>query len=125
VFSDEPQLAEAFFRPLAEYDVRVVTELNAPESLYLLTQCRANVINNSTFAWWGAWLNQRPGHSVVAPKYWTRPGVPQPIKGLACDDWIQVNGTVPIWDHFQVWRIRHPRETLRRVRSRLRANTAS
>ena len=90
------------------FDVRVVTELNGPQSMYLLSQCGANVINNSTFAWWGAWLNQTAHHRVVAPLEWTRPGVPDPIEGVVPEHWGRMRGTVPIWDHFQIWRLRHP-----------------
>jgi len=38
--------------------------------LQLLRQATAVVVSNSTFAWWGAWLNQRPGARVVAPRHW-------------------------------------------------------
>jgi hypothetical protein len=119
VFSDRPPEAEAFFRTLRDFDVRIVTELDAPQSLCLLSQCAGNVINNSTFAWWGAWLNQTPNHKVVAAAEWTRPGVPDPIEGIVPDDWFRVRGTVPIWDHFQIWRLRHPIETMSRVYSRM------
>jgi len=30
----------------------------------------AAVVSNSTFAWWGAWLNARPQKRVLAPRYW-------------------------------------------------------
>jgi len=38
--------------------------------LQLLRQATAVVVSNSAFAWWGAWLNQRPGARVVAPRHW-------------------------------------------------------
>lgn len=58
----------------------------AHEDMCLMSHAQCNVIANSTFSWWAAWLNNRPGRAVYAPADWFRPNT---LDGssLLCENW--------------------------------------
>jgi hypothetical protein len=71
VFSDEPEWVKTnmkFDSPVTYINNN--TGGNSYIDMQLMSLCKHNIIANSSFSWWGAWLNSNPGKIVVAPAKW-------------------------------------------------------
>lgn len=57
------------------------------KDMYLMRACRCNIIANSSFSWWGAYLNKREDKIVIAPDKWVNLPVDNPIQ---LPEWILI-----------------------------------
>jgi hypothetical protein len=71
VFSDDMEWVTTNF---SKFDRMIFVNVNlgdtAFEDLKLMSNCKHNIIANSTFSWWAAWLNQNSNKIVITPKVW-------------------------------------------------------
>lgn len=84
IFSDDVDWVQENLNPPGPFEL--VTHNGAKrdfEDLWLISQCRHAIIANSSFSWWGAWLNENPGKVVIAPKNWGYRAAP-------CQDWVTI-----------------------------------
>jgi len=82
VFTDDPQWA--FGHEFFASDRFFISESDNVHDMCLMSMCNYNIIANSTFSWWGAWL---AGHdNVIGPKLWFGPDGEDPTD-IFVDRW--------------------------------------
>ena len=92
VFSDDvPWVRENFFRGDRAVFVEGNSGPDAYKDLLLMAAARHNIIANSTFSWWGAWLNGNPQKLVVRPVRWfNRASLNAQAADLCPPDWAAI-----------------------------------
>lgn len=70
IFSDDPGYVEENLKIENATYVDFNRGSDSWQDMYLMSQCKHNIIANSTFSWWGAYLNRNSSKIVIAPTRW-------------------------------------------------------
>ena len=93
IFSDAVDWVEENL-DLSEFDANVTFVRGEKDymDIHLMSMCEHNVIANSTFSWWGAWLNNTEEKIVIAPTEWHPLHKKRKFsdQDIICEDWIRV-----------------------------------
>lgn len=87
VFSDDIAWVKSQMKEKNVVYVDWNTGANSFKDMLLMSLCKHNIIANSTFSWWGAFLNINPDKKVICPSYWM---VGEKTEGRVPQDWIQI-----------------------------------
>jgi len=93
VFSDDLFWAKESFNFLNNSEVRFVEHSSASSpnvDMILMSTCRHNIITNSTFSWWGAYININPDKVVIAPEHWYQKKISYSTEDLIPAGWKQM-----------------------------------
>lgn len=93
IFSDDIEWCKIHILPLIEDSLFVFVDWNKKQDSYndmhLMSLCKHNIIANSSFSWWGAWLNQNTNKIVIAPERWMNN---DNDVSIIPNDWIKIKG---------------------------------
>lgn len=87
IFSDDVQWCEENFNFLENKEI--VTNNLDYQDLYFMSMCEHNIIANSSFSWWGAWMNENENKKVICPSKWFGSNYSYfDTSDLYCKNWI-------------------------------------
>lgn len=72
-------------------NVTYVNENEDYKELWMMSLCTNNIICNSTFSWWGSFLNKNKNKKIIAPSLWFGPRGPRNHHDIFQSDWIIIN----------------------------------
>lgn len=70
IFSDDIDWVKNNFQISFDYVIFDDLSYSDSEVLIIMSKCKHQIIANSTFSWWAAWLNTNKGKIIIAPKKW-------------------------------------------------------
>lgn len=89
VFSDQIEWAKEQLAGIPR-KIRFIEGEEYYNDFYLMSLCKHNIICNSTFSWWAAYLNRNKKKKIIAPSEWFKASYNQCTKDLIPKEWILI-----------------------------------
>ena len=70
IFTNDPEWCKVNMMLPNSLIVDINSGVDSYWDMFLMSQCKHNIIANSSFSWWGAWLNEHENKIVIAPRKW-------------------------------------------------------
>ena len=98
VFTNDKAWVDKNFRMGLPYEIYLNSSKNTDiEELYLMTKFKSLVISNSTFSWWGAYLNEGPGQYIISPSTWfLKTELQKNVDNFISKEWIVLNNQLEL-----------------------------
>jgi len=89
IFSDDIEWCKSIFGNTEK--IVYIEGNNQFVDMCLMSMCEHNIIANSTFSWWAAWLNSNPNKRIIAPSKWFGSGLSHlNTKDVIPDNWSKI-----------------------------------
>ena len=89
IFTDDKEWVKSnFLKYLKKYNYSVVESDKSYQDFFLMSKCKHNIISNSTFSWWAAFLNTNIFKIVFYPSIWFKNGINSP--NIFDKKWIKI-----------------------------------
>lgn len=85
VFTNDRDYTDRVLPAGTDYSFVANSEDDGLQDLYLMSKCNHIIMANSTFSWWGAWLNCNDNLKVICPAKWK---ASKDSKEICCRNWI-------------------------------------
>jgi hypothetical protein len=87
IFSDDVNWAK---ENLIYENSTIVDSLEDYEDLWFISLCKINIMSNSSFSWWGTFLNKNENKETYAPSIWFGPNGERNYSDIYEDNWIKI-----------------------------------